>query len=230
MAANIQPIQYPHVPFHLRRPGYWRCRQVLRRLHEFQDLVRHRERWAPDIEIARPLEELLPKGTDISPANGFRVIQLIERQINRLIPIVSRNLLRGGINTRIRCRVRNHPQDEWREVDLVLGYFERLPDGGQQERYERLMRCLEAGIGVYEERQRGAKRDSLNPVHWLALILRLPITIMESAGLITTHEEHSRFVRVYAWLMQVVMLLLLIMLATKLGISIPWGGVLKAVK
>lgn len=230
MAANAQHVLQPHIPFSLRRPGYWRCRRVLRRLHEFQDLVRHLERWATDVENARPIEELLPKGTDTSPANAFRVHQLIERQINRLIPLVSRYLSAAAINTRARFRYRGYPADEWREGDLVAGYFENVPVEGRQERFERLMRCLETGIGVYEERQRGAIRDGLNPLYWLALTLRLPITVLEMAGLITTYEEHSQFVKAYVWLVKVVMLSVLILGATKLGISIPWGEILSAVR
>ena len=51
--------------------------------------MRHRERWAEHLELARPLEELIPEAKN---AEAFKRHQLIEREINRLIPVVSINL------------------------------------------------------------------------------------------------------------------------------------------
>lgn len=214
--------QHLHVPFYIRKPGYWRCRRILNRLRKFQDLVRHQERWGYDLDNAQPLEALLPKGTDTSPANAHQVSQLIEKQINRLIPLVQFDLTVTGINTGASIRVNDDPE-QWRDINLVSSYLDQLPpEVPRNRRYELLMQCLERNIGWFEERQRRATWDAVNPLHWLAQVARLPITVLEMAGLVPTQKEHSQFVTVYVWLLRFVFLLILVFAATKLGISIPW--------
>lgn len=40
-------------------PGYWRTREKIARAKRFQDLIRHKERWATEIDRAAPLEKLI---------------------------------------------------------------------------------------------------------------------------------------------------------------------------
>ena len=213
--------QQHHVPFYIWKPGYWRCKGILQRLRKFQDLVRHRERWGYDLDNAQPIEALLPKGTDTSPANAHQVSQLSENQLNQLIPVVQFDLSITGISTRGKVRVNDDPK-LWRTVDLVSSYLDQFPQDAQQGRYELLMQCIERNIGWFLERQRRAKWETVNPLHWLAQVIRLPITVLERAGLIPTEREHSKFVTVYVWLLRAVFLSILVFVAAKLGISIPW--------
>ncbi len=52
-------------PLRVRRvtPSYFECGRRLEVLRRFQDLVRQNERWAHEIDFARPLADLLPEGT-----------------------------------------------------------------------------------------------------------------------------------------------------------------------
>ena len=80
----------------IRRPNYFRCRKILADLHKFQDLILHHQRWAGDLELARPLKELIPDLID----NGHAHL-LIRKEINKLIPIIRRYLDYAQIETKI---------------------------------------------------------------------------------------------------------------------------------
>src|ERR1700719_1324692 len=70
-------------PLYLRRqPGYFHCRKALKRVKCFQDLIRHKERWAGDLDLAQPLEELIPNWQ----ANGGGA--RIELEIEKLQQLV----------------------------------------------------------------------------------------------------------------------------------------------
>ena len=99
--------------------GYLACRRALERLHRFQDLLRHRERWATEIDLAQPLEKLLPHPL---PKDNFQMSQLIDREINRLIPTVHAILQRAEINTKWIIRSEDPAEEQSR--DLVYEYFE----------------------------------------------------------------------------------------------------------
>src|SRR5690242_11774025 len=77
-------------------PGYFACGRVVKDLQKFQDLIRHHRSWAHQIEFARPLKELIPK--DTKPEHEQTVI---EREINRLLPLVGQDLFMVGISTHV---------------------------------------------------------------------------------------------------------------------------------
>ena len=78
----------PHISWEILRPGYFRCKRALRYLRKFQDLIRHRERFALDIDLARPLAELLPTGT-VFAENDPRLRFAIDREVKQLMIPVS---------------------------------------------------------------------------------------------------------------------------------------------
>jgi hypothetical protein len=60
-----------------------------------------------------------------------------------------------------------------------------------------------------------------SPLSWIAAAVRLPISILERAG-IESGEASSGVLKAYALLMRAIMLVILLFIAAKLGISIPW--------
>lgn len=209
------------------RPSYFYCRYAIRRLQYFQDLVKH-DRGREDTEDAKPLKELLPKNI---PENKHRIA--IDRQINKLIPSIEDVLLKAHINTGIvsqraeqefnydKIRIEYKKVEE--EYDSISNYFE-IPHTYDAHRL--LMQALERGIGFYEDRQRGALLDLINPLAWIAWFIRLPFWILGRAGM----EDKNIVVDLYKWLIRIIMFVILAFIMTKLGISIPWAELIKLIK
>src|SRR5207244_3186068 len=126
-----------------------------------------------EVKVARPLNELLPPDT---PSDGAAAE--IDRQVQRLIPLVHRDLQRAGVPTRIywmndvydpkKQALVPQAEDEVGQ-DLIWDYF-RLRHAGSGE----IMTKLNQGIGVYEELLRTAKWELVNPLAWIAHVLYAP--------------------------------------------------------
>ena len=197
-------------------PGYFACRRAIDRLGRFQDLARHHQGWAHQIDFARPLDQLLPGG--YKPAQEPWVIQ---RELNRLIPAVLFCLQDAGIPTTV---IHRHGASEHRS-DLIANYFELLRCSSDAETFDLLIATLDRGIGVCEAAKSNAIYRKLNPMHWVAYLMRLPLTLLELAGL-TDKSTPGGIVKAYAWLVRLLVLLILCLAATRLGISIPWDRLL----
>src|SRR6266446_374395 len=139
-------------PLRVRRvtPGYFECGRRLEVLRRFQDLVRQNERWAHEIDFARPLADLLPEGT-----TELTQWQVIDQQIGRLQPLVGQFLDLSGIETAFTFSERSFNNEKNRVVmdpagsyDVILQYFE-LPRGDRgragQTWFEKVMNVLEQG-------------------------------------------------------------------------------------
>jgi len=199
-------------PPRFRPPGFFECRRAIESLKRFQNLARHHIPIYPDREFAPKLSELLPPGTKREHEQG-----VIEQQINRLTLVVGDHLRRAGIDAAVTV-------DEWetRTDDLVAGYLELTRGQGGYETQRMLMALLESALGFYEARKKAALREMFNPLNWIAGLLRIPIAILERAGV---EEASSWIVKAYAWMLRIGLLLLVIFGAAKLGISIPWKEV-----
>ena len=195
----------------------------------FQGLFSHYQPFAPFIISARPLEELLPEAT---AEIDQRLI--LEQQIARLVPLISRSLFRAGLNTgatRVTHeKVFNNERQAFehqrveRHIDDIIGSWYEMQ--ANADAIGLIMRKLEAGIGLYEARKRQAFMELFYPTTWIAFLLRLPISILEKAGLASA-ETSSLLVKGYMWVIRVCVLLLLISFTAKqLGIPIPWKEVL----
>lgn len=193
--------------------GYFECKRIIARLRLFQDLARYREGFGHEIQFARTLEELLPEGTS-EAQRPF----VIDRELNRLIPIIHRDLYRAEIPTDMvvveTVIVKGSDYD-------ILDHFH-----GHQNVFEVLMTLLERAIGVYQEWQDAAFRDLFNPLVWLAWFIRLPISLRERAGL-QGEATASRVMQGYWWIIRVCIVVPIILLAvlwilTRLGVPIPW--------
>jgi hypothetical protein len=179
MSADQSPARRP--------PGFFECRRAIERLTRFRDLIIQRQRWAPYITLARPLEELLP---NLDPQDGPREI---DRAISHLTPLVARDLWRMDIDTDFTFpKSRPEIDDDTRkirhrdvDVDLIKDFF-RLPhDDPYGRAFDLVFHALEQGIGAYTERKKRAALEKLNPLRWLAGILRAPIFVLEEAGYLT---------------------------------------------
>jgi hypothetical protein len=212
--------------FALPLPGFWRTKTKLHRARRLQDLIRHRERWAGDIDLAQPLEKLLP---DFPPDKRSAVL---DQEINRLLRVVHWDLNSYGVPT---AYIFEDPYDqtgspEKKKYDIILDYF-RLPrySGREHAAFNAAMRTLNEGIGVFEAHLLRAKRDLFNPIAWAAHLIRLPITVMERAGFIGHEKTEELMLGGYAKFMKIAMSFILFFIALRLGIKVPWKNLLDKV-
>lgn len=76
---------------------------------------------------------------------------------------------------------------------------------------------LEESRAVYDDIVRNYWKKLINPLWWIALVLRLPISLLEYMGVETETENINKFVY---WLLQALVLLLLSFASLKLGLNI----------
>ena len=62
--------------------------------------------------------------------------------------------------------------------------------------FELLLGAIERGVGSYLYRRKVALREMFNPINWIAYMLRLPIVILERAGIETANKVFTKNVRV----------------------------------
>ncbi len=184
-------------------PGYFSCKQRIKILKRYQNLVRHRERWAPEMDFTTPIEHDIP---DISSTTDqWHRHMLIDREISRTAVAVHDILNRVGIPTRISRRVREpipspegQRQSREEHYDIIADYFQlQSNDTNRQETFELLMRMIEEGIGVYAMRQDRAFWELFNPLFWVAMLVRSPIWVLQRAGLAGDEQMRSLIVGVY---------------------------------
>lgn len=197
-------------------------RRVLKRLLRFQNLVRHKERWAPDMRFACSIEELLPANTPMPDR-----FELLEKEIHRMMHVVRRDINYAEVATAVVHKhwdpVERKSQED--RYDLILDYF-RLPrERDAYKAYEAVMAALEQAIGVYEARLRRAKRDLFNPVVWAAHLIRLPVTVMEHAGLVGHEKTADMVLGGYAKFMKIAMGIIVGFIALLLGVKVPWKDI-----
>lgn len=100
-----------------------------------------------------------------------------------------------------------------------------------QQAYEFVMHVLDQGIGIHTLRLKLAKRELFNPVIWMAHLIRLPITIMERAGLASHSKGQEVLVSTYGWFMRIAMGALVLIIIGHYGAKIPWSEILsRAIK
>jgi hypothetical protein len=204
--------------FYRPSPGFWRTRYILKQAKKFQDLIRHRERWASDIDLAQPLKKLLP---GIPEALW---VQSIDLEIGKLQRPVHWALNHFGVSTSTLYKDRYAPEaEEPRRYDLVLDYF-RLPrvSGETHAPFEAVMSIMNQGIGVVEVHKRHTAWNLINPISWIAYLIRLPITVMERAGFMGNEKTEEMMLGAYAKFMRLMMAAVVTFAAIRLGVKIPW--------
>jgi hypothetical protein len=108
--------------------------------------------------------------------------------------------------------------------DVIEDYLE-LPH--KRYSFDAVMASVERTIGIYEEAKKVALLRSFNPLNWLAVLIRLPLTVLERAGLAEDPQTHSKLANTYTWILKITMLILLFLLASKLGLSIKWSDLIR---
>ena len=78
---------------------------------------------------------------------------------------------------------------------------------------------LEESRAVYDDIVKKFWKEWINPIWWIARILRLPISLLEYMGVDTETENVNKFVY---WLLQALVLLILSFVSLKLGLDIQF--------
>jgi hypothetical protein len=223
MPSSEQAAARRSLPVHTRPLTYWQCRRLIGWLKRFQGLVIHREKWGIYMQDAAPIEELLP-GVDEN--ERWRII---DREINRLVPLVSFALNRIYISTQVTLTDYASEVKEGqlakkqinRTYSLIDNYFE-LPRGNRrQDCFRLLMQALERGVGGLEEEKRTAVRMAFSPISWLAWVVEIPIRVLERAG-VPMEDASSKGVHAIGWVLRLGMFIVVAFVAAKLGLSVPW--------
>lgn len=204
-------------------PGYWRTKRTIARLERFKNLIIHLERWAGDVDAAPSLAELFP-GENVT-VGTVAAIQRIEQEIRQLAPVVLWDLRWPRIPTTAWFGSLMSAGDKRREYNVITDYF-RLPRAQHaQACYEAVIEVLDNGIGVYKTRLHQAKRDMVNPIVWIASVVRLPITIMEHAGLATSEEGQRMALGVWGKIVRALWVVFLVLGAIHYGVKVPWSDI-----
>jgi len=82
-----------------------------------------------------------------------------------------------------------------------------------------LISTIDRGIGFYETRKRTAFFELFSPITWIAFIFRIPLVIIQRAGLSSEEEGASYILQIYKFAVYSVILLILILIAKMLGIE-----------
>jgi hypothetical protein len=229
--------------------GYFDCKKRIERLKRFQNLLRHREKWTHQLDFAPPLERLIPEISESIPdqersgympnlsrdqIRAMREPALIDREINHLIPMVYAYLNAVNVetvytHTALYRDFDDSEQSVSREVerrfDAVSDYFSisRLPGIRRGEEFELLLALTDRGIGIYEARLKVAKHEMFNPLIWIATMLRAPLYVLERAGFDESPGAvQSAVFQIYSWSVRLLVVIVLALVAARLGVSIPW--------
>ena len=225
MGRKHQDDESRHRPFRPRPAGYFECRRRIELLEKFKDLVRHDRNC--DRNLARPLNELLPY-----PESDDR--WALTREINQLATPVWDALADVGISTSVKHTTSRDERDFDNKAPLgrlvkketvqkydIIEQYSGLPLSPVMPRL--VVEALDRGIGVYKHRETKAFWEMFNPLVWVARLLRTPIYVLEKAGLVDD-ETRSHVLKVYAYIVQALVLLILALVAARLGISFPWSA------
>lgn len=210
-------------------PGYWRSKTAIERLTRFKNLIIHHQRWAPEMQSVQPLSKLF-LGEDLKEAT-VEAFQRIEEEIRQNLMVVVRTLHEAGILSQ--SRVSHHDPIQNREItrtyDLVLDYFVLSDSDDRQNAYDALLERLDMAIGMYKARLPRAKRELFSPITWMAHVVRLPITILERAGLAAHPQSQEMILSGYGKLLKALIVAILLLIAIRLGVAIPWKDIVEGI-
>jgi hypothetical protein len=217
-----------------KRLGYFEVARRLRELRRFKGLLQHYRRWAPDMQAIAPVETFFDReplaadpeyqwclGESGLPTDPLAKSKLFQREINRLIPLVARDLDDVGISRLVSWTESEPAEDVDVTHDLIENCLNHDASGAGVRAgnlHRQCMAQLEQGIGVYEYLANKAIARWRNPIHWLAAVIRLPLDVLEAAGL-SDEGNKSAVLTAYGWVMRFGAFLVLLLVAKKLGIE-----------
>jgi hypothetical protein len=208
-----------------RRPmGYFEARASAQNLRRYFDLVKIFYRLTDNGEQ----EEILKKYPQFKGDHTLNDNRLIRIELNRLSVRVYWALLRVRApleytveHTETEYDTEKHKNIKTKRqvhVNIILDQFQPSfhKDINILEAYEILVNVMEQAVPVYESIQKSYWKNLINPLWVIAMILRIPISLLEHMGINTSSHETNKFIY---WLMQSIVLIVLIFLCARLGIS-----------
>lgn len=184
------------------RPGYFECKRRIERLSKFQDLIRYEVGWTQELQSARPIEGMIGVVPDAQKQRA------IEQAISRMVFAVGNDLDDVEVSSGITMLVDADDIDDFadgRQVrqafDLINDYFvvRRHKGFGRSDIFMDTIRVLDEGIGAYETIKERAKFDFINPIAWCAWLMRIPISVLQRAGIATGEAAGEKTLRFIAW-------------------------------
>ena len=200
--------------YRLVRPTYFECKRIIRRLQDFKNLLFYYCPYAGyEKRATSPLSEYIE-----TEGPQYERKHRIEEQISRRVSLIDRDLRYLGVP----CIV-TFDKGEESEVtyDIFFDIFAFLRnDRGSARNYDLLLDSINRGIGLYEAKKRKEGRRLFNPLYWISLVLKVPLLIIEGADLVNTEEAGKTIFRIYAWTIRILMLIILLLIAKKLGVDV----------
>ncbi len=190
------------------------CILTIRKLKRLQDLIRHQNRWAHQMDLARPLRKL-----GIAEKDPHRS-ERIRAAINRLLPTAKEAATSAGVSAGLivsEQRRGTYPEEYADVTYSIFDDFEQLlsKDGPSARYFDMVLDVLERTIGYYSHKRAAILLGLLNPVRLLGRVLGLPLKVLEYAG-VKSHGSTGELILNY-----VLKALTAIALAL---LSIRWGA------
>lgn len=175
----------------------------MRDIDKYLKLVKHYFNFAGDIIRLEPLETLIPS---YDPAHRLTDLR---SELNKMSISIHICFVRSGIPTSY--------QLEDREFDLFVDFFEVISrqEVRHQDHRDLVIEALERAQGHYEKIRTRRRWNLINPVYWIAMLLRIPIAILEFAGV---NSDDERTNNLFYWVIQSLMAILLLLLILRLGL------------
>lgn len=211
-----------------RRPiGFFEALQSAKGIHHYYELVRLQN--FSYIHDQTDRDELKNKYPEFfSDANPMPNQALVSKEINKYTVTTYNALQRINAPTSWRSDTeeleydfddhKNKKVKKTEKYDVILDrqypvYRNKRGFNDTETTYH----MLEEAEAVFDHIWKTYWRKIINPLWWIAFILRLPIGLMEHMGLNASTENINKFVY---WLTQAIVLLILSFASVKLGISI----------
>jgi hypothetical protein len=208
-------------PPYWRPIGYYEATRALSKIDEYIDLLKLLTNFInPDDK--KIIQDKYPEYQTLDHKNLSRIRQRVTQLSLPMIILFNRINLSplyeyGGIEKEY-----NQDKNRWERIhkkttkNLFIGIFD-TPSITEPRQFEFLMEHLEVARGGYSYIKSLSKRRWKNPIWWLAQILRIPISIIEFAGINTQNEATSKMVY---WIIQVLMGIVLALLIVRLGLPL----------
>lgn len=217
MSKEMTPQELPY-----RKPvAFFEAKNVITVLSRYYDLIR----LYSDFSDPQEKKEVFKHYPEFKTINNKTLIKL---ELNRLSLAAYRALER--INAPLEWTFErediefdyNKGKDVSKvkrtSINLVLDQF--MPhynaNANHYDAYRGLTSILEQTIPYYEKTARNYWKRWVNPIWWISVILRIPITLIEYMGVDTSTHKINQFIY---WLIQALVLVLLSFLCLKIGLS-----------
>jgi hypothetical protein len=218
----------PHEQRYRRPIGFFEAYAASKRIQRFHDLIRIENFTYIQYEDERL--RLQNQYKDLFEANNIQPkYEWIRKEINFLTAHVYFNLRRINAPTRWSANTheleydydknRSAKKKKTENFDVVLDrqfpvYRTKKGFNDADTTYP----MLEQSQAVYDYIWKHYWFKIINPVWWLAFVLRLPISLMHFMGVDTETANMNRFTY---WLVQAIVLIILSFIALKLGLKVP---------